>query len=676
MSSTQERYPEAMALADLANATADSARTLWFGFIAFGTFLALAVFGTSHRDLFLANPLALPPPISIEIDLVGFYVVAPFLLLTIHVYLLVKLVLLARVHTDFEAQLRADVRLANDRAQARKHLNTTLFLRTLSAWQGEEEIRAGSWLMLGLLIGSLVLIPIAVLIFTWINFLPYQSEEVTMVHRVLFAIDVAAVVFAFRSITRANKAIFLTGLVYASAVVTTLAASAIFTFPQECWGKTDSFCLDKNPLLRMLGVTRTVGFYKPQIDIENTIVAGIETTALRWPETTIQLANEDFVDDLKIATLSKLRFTHNLRERSLVGADLANTDLRKIALVGADLRATNFAEADLRESDFSNTKMHGSNLAKAKLQLSDFSNASMELTKLDSSQLQNAEFVQTLLYGASFRFAKVQGGKFSGAKLEGADLSFAHMHGADFRSALAQGVKLIGTKLQGANLIRTNLLGVNLHRAQLQGANLSGAKLSGAYLYRVTLVGAKLDNTDMSGAVAYRTAIWRTDPSKIKGEPLVFWPILDRPKGLEQDIRFWLDTIPSGNTRNRATKNLGSLTTEPKQGSEEQNKYWQSWDLTRMPKPVRDVKFQIHREKFRKVILDYACSKKRSVEFAISRMTSKPTLFEALFRFSFSTALPGVPTYVKSVSSLAGILANETDQTVGQIRAQIKECRS
>ncbi len=59
MTSMRERYPEAMALADLSNATADTARTIWFAFLAFMTFLALAIFGTTHRDLFLGNPLAL-----------------------------------------------------------------------------------------------------------------------------------------------------------------------------------------------------------------------------------------------------------------------------------------------------------------------------------------------------------------------------------------------------------------------------------------------------------------------------------------------------------------------------------------------------------------------------------------------------------------------------------------
>lgn len=116
--------------------------------------------------------------------------------------MLLKLTLLARVHGEFEAQLSRDVPLGAERAQARKHLNTTLFLRALSDWRAGGDARTPSlWIMTGLLAGSLVLAPVATLLFAWIRFLPYQSEAVTMLHRIVFAFDVAAILVAFRAVT-------------------------------------------------------------------------------------------------------------------------------------------------------------------------------------------------------------------------------------------------------------------------------------------------------------------------------------------------------------------------------------------------------------------------------------------------------------------------------------------
>ncbi len=79
MASIAAQYPEAKALCDHTNSAANEARTIWFGFLTYGTFLLVAVSGTTHKMLFLQTPISLPV-LSINLDLVGFYVAAPLLL--------------------------------------------------------------------------------------------------------------------------------------------------------------------------------------------------------------------------------------------------------------------------------------------------------------------------------------------------------------------------------------------------------------------------------------------------------------------------------------------------------------------------------------------------------------------------------------------------------------------
>src|SRR4051812_7341451 len=77
-------------LADAANEAAKREATQWFFLVTLMVYLAIAVGSTTHRMLFLEQQLQLPI-FNVPVPLVGFYWLAPALLLIMHFYLLMQI---------------------------------------------------------------------------------------------------------------------------------------------------------------------------------------------------------------------------------------------------------------------------------------------------------------------------------------------------------------------------------------------------------------------------------------------------------------------------------------------------------------------------------------------------------------------------------------------------------
>src|SRR5215471_5188961 len=71
------------------NDAAGKASVLWTTFVLFQLYLAIAFGSVTHRDLFLENPIRLPL-LNVELSLVGFFVVAPALLVILHFYVFLQ----------------------------------------------------------------------------------------------------------------------------------------------------------------------------------------------------------------------------------------------------------------------------------------------------------------------------------------------------------------------------------------------------------------------------------------------------------------------------------------------------------------------------------------------------------------------------------------------------------
>jgi hypothetical protein len=415
------------------NEAAGKASVLWTTFITFQLYLAIAFGSVTHRDLFLENSIKLPL-LNVDLSLVGFFVVAPLLLLIFHFYLFLQLLGLASKAKDYNT-LVDETLYASDRRYLRQRLDVFPILQFLAGPSDQRtgfrgySLRLMAWI-------TLVATPVLILLQAQVTFLPYHREWIVWLQRVAVLIDLALIWYFWihlRSDDEPIKGVRRKAWMYggAATLCVVIFSTYLATFPGE-WIKTH---LPEPSLLQALlfeGDVDTVGG-RPQSVFSNRLV----------------LTDQSFVVDPE--KLDKITVSHSFRAR----------DLRSAVLNHADLRKADFTGAQLQDASLDGAKLQGASL--------------------DRAQLQGASLISAQLQDATLREeAQLQGARLDQAQLQGASLFLAQLQGARLDRAQLQGASLNGTQLQGASLYNVGLQGARLDGAQLQGAWLNGTQLQGA----------------------------------------------------------------------------------------------------------------------------------------------------------------------------------------------------
>lgn len=157
----------------------------------------------------------------------------------------------------------------------------------------------------------------------------------------------------------------------------------------------------------------------------------------------------------------------NMREANLRDVVLDRAQAQGAVLVSADASYANFTGSDLRDADLSYATLTGATL----------SNARLAGASLYSVDLRDAHLLRVDLSRADLRDTKLERAVLSYANLELTDLSSTKAAGANL-----SGAHMKGTILLDADLKNADLRGVLAREAILRGADLSGANLSGADL--------------------------------------------------------------------------------------------------------------------------------------------------------------------------------------------------
>ena len=500
------------------NEAAARVRGLWLGYIALLAYLFIAVAAVTHRDLLLQKAVKLPL-FEVELPLVGFFVVAPLLLLINHFYLLLQLLGLGRRVRWFNEELQKSGLDADGRRNERNKLDTFVIVQMLGGNREERVLLTGKFLKAIALI-TLVLAPVAVLLMIQLQFLPFQHEPVTWMHRIAIALDLALLWIFWPSIRRGEWAPWRGTLPRAGAVAAVVIFSfAIATFPGEFadggrdarnWtSHEDSYFAE------------TKGWIFGDLS-EN---AGPPTGRLPFARA-LRLSDEATLIDLD--DFDKIQARHKDNQDNLRPWETGRTlDLR-----GRNLRGARFDRSDLRNV----------NLSGAKLQNASLVNASLVGASLENAQLKGASLELALLPGASLSRAGLQGVSLSGAELQGASLDNASMQGASLVSARLHGATLFATLLQGASLDGADLQGAQFDHAWLHGASLRNVKLHGASFYDAELHGALLDGAILNGATFDDAELHGVSVNNVafQGTSLIFaglWRVNGTPgRGL-----IWLD---------------------------------------------------------------------------------------------------------------------------------------
>ena len=536
------------------NDAAGKASVLWTTFITFELYLAIAFGSVTHRDLFLETPIKLPL-LNIDLPLVGFFVVAPAVLVVFHFYVFLQLLALTKKANDYDTLLRQEAPVASDRQYLRQRLDSFLVLQFLA---GPAKQRMGfsgfSLRLIGWL--TLVGIPIVILLQGHVTFLPYHLEWIVWLQRLFLLIDLAIIWYFWGRVRSGDEPIVarvptrasqIAGL--AATVLLFLFSVSVATFPGE-WA--DEHIPTWTSLRELL-------------------FAGVNELSARPSSFSSRLVLNDqsFVD---LDKLDKVEVSRSFRGRDLREAVLERADLRKADFTGANLYRAKLDGAKLQSTQFgcaivSEQVFQCANLRRAWLQYAQLQGANLVQARLQGAVLTDAQ-----LQGAGLNSAELQGAYFGAAHLQDADLSEAHLQGADLVQAQLQGAVLERAELQGANFEKANLQGAFLSGARLQGANFDRAQLLGAYLGKAELQGANFDKTQLRGGSLAEAQVWRT-----RGNPEIDLTNLNT---VNMDAKPWehsgaanstfaawrdgiLGAIPAGEYRDAARERISTLDPAP-----------------------------------------------------------------------------------------------------------------
>jgi uncharacterized protein YjbI with pentapeptide repeats len=505
-------------LLEAVNHSSDTAHTSWLIFLAIMAYFVIAVAGVTHKDLLLETPVSLPI-LQVEIPLAQFFRFAPIVLVLLHLGVVSQLTLLARETLEFDYAIR--LLEATDRRThpLRLELNNFFFVQAIA---GPYRSRIMSAFLHGMSWLTLVVLPVFLLIYIQVVFLPYHDVGITWTHRIALLVDIAMLIsiglFLMRAETSFMQAFLRTTSAHPISFVATilvllfvwLISFFVATVPGE---QADRFTQQvlgfDNEDEAGQGPRFVSGYTIPFLTF------GSEGSLLGLFKRNLEVVDTDLVSD---KDLTPGEPSISLRDRDLRFAKLDRSDLHQADLTGSDLRGASLIGADLRGAWLQCSDVTQLVLADDREALNcttarraRFTRARLDGARMTGADLRGARFEEAQLEGADLAHALIQGASFASARLDKADITGGvQAQGANFIVANLQGADLTGASLVGADFSNADLTGAVLGYANLDAANLRDAKLDGAVLYRASLRGADMAGASVKGGDLREAKVWKT----------------------------------------------------------------------------------------------------------------------------------------------------------------------
>lgn len=574
-------------LLEAVNRSSDMAHTGWLIFLGVMAYLTIAIAGVTHVDLLLEKSVQLPI-FGIEIPQIQFFQFAPVLLVLFHLGIISQLVLLARKTLEFDLavqQLETGVRRTHP---LRLELHNFFFVQGIA---GSNRSRIMGAFLHGMSWLTLVVIPVLLLLFIQIKFLPYHSVEVTWSHRIALLVDVAMLiligVFLIRPEASFFKAVARSVVFYPLGFVTTVGvfvAVTLFslfvaTVPGETLDRIVQRVTRGADVASASAAPGTVSFARA--DTSFVMGFAVPSFLARTDGSLFGLFHRNLiVQDMDLVSnrdVTPGEPTLSLRNRDLRFAQLDRSDLHQADLTGANLDGASLEGADLRNIRFQCADLTQLILTDDRgaakcptARGANFARATLNGALLAGADLTGASFEEGKLIKANLSYSLLAGSRFSSANLRMANLTGGvEAQGADFLLATLEGADLTGAELQFADFSSATMPAVALGHAKMEGAVLRDADMSGAALHHSKLQGATLSGANLEGADLRWARVWMTEPpseDKLKHADLSelgVGPLTDiEAKALRSSVR----QIGRTATRNLVMTQLRSLW-DPKQST-------------------------------------------------------------------------------------------------------------
>ncbi|MEM7222355.1 MAG: pentapeptide repeat-containing protein [Pseudomonadota bacterium] len=635
--------PEAAAQGDprelltTANGASGPARNAWLAFLGLLAYLLITLAGVTHVDLLLNSPVTLPIA-NVKIPLFSFFLAAPFLFVLVHLGLLVQHAMLAHKYHHFSEAIAAgetvifeekNAKGEVERITARDHpdrrlVHNYVFSQLLA---GPKAPFLLEMLMRLMVFMTLSLLPVLVLLYFQIKFLPSHDVAITHAHRLAIVIDLALLFIVRpyiampylrpqgRKVKLGSKnwrweiSTTSLGITGTLSVLALLFSLLVATVPHGCawpFGTQSDDCFSLDRMMAKVGsVEVTSG------ELTRDVFAPTKWLFEGKPDRTTGAPESIFSRNLVVTDrdlVEKKTFEAGetslpLRGRDLRFAVLDRSDLRRADLFGSDLRGLSGSATQFDHGEFGPARLQGANLSLARMRGANLEGAQMQGANLEEAQMQGANLSSARLQGARLSYTRLQDGDLSRAQLSGADLGAAllqgarlggaTMHGVDLHDAEMQGVDLSSAQMHGADLRTAQLQGADLSSAQLQGADLRFAHLQGASLVGTRLQGADLRNAKMQTADLSAAHVWQTGPPEDKDMAFAISVRRSDIAPLGPDGRKALEALLAGTAdqslRKRLRQRLGRLLSDELdntwKGSGE-HEFWVGWSNRPKPDPA------------------------------------------------------------------------------------------
>ena len=584
-------------LLEAVNNSSDTAHTGWLIFLAIMTYLMIAVAGVTHETLLLETPVQLPI-LQVKIQLKQFFQFAPVVLVLFHLGILAQLVLLARKTLEFDHAIRLLETSDRRTHPLRLELHNFFFVQAIA---GPERslIMSGflhimSWL-------TIVILPVVLLLYMQLSFLPYHDVTTTWINRIALVFDICMLlligVFLMRAepsfiqafwrstvahpVSSAVTAMVLGLVAYVSFFAATVPDEPLDRFNRELLSVGDLPAVQRSgflvPFLTPRDDGTLFGIFRKNLEVMDSDL--FEGRRRRGGEKTLNLRGRD----LRYAKLDR---------SDLQGADLTNARLDGASMIGAQLQKASLDCADL------NTLLLSNDRVAAKCPTArgvDLTGADLSGAHLAGLDLHGANLSEARLDGAELANARLTGANFSSANLDKADLTGVQAHGANFLNASLQGTDLKGAQLQFADFSSAAMQGAILNFAQLQAAVLRDASLEAATLQRAKLQGADLTGMKIAGTDLRGATIWMTIPPEWDSSgltDLTEFAIRPLDAGEQTAVKEAAKRLTDEDAAARAQEKIAPLVAKSDKwtGSADQLR-WQSWLGASPPPPAENYKY-------------------------------------------------------------------------------------
>jgi uncharacterized protein YjbI with pentapeptide repeats len=448
-------------------------RNLYLFFLSFGLYLAIIFGATTHEQLLRAAPVTLPL-FNVELPLLGFFWVAPALFVLLHFNLLLQCRLLAGKVQRLDGAIG---RLGDPQRQAVERARLDVFPLT-QMLLGRQHGRLMRFLLWLIVVLTVLALPVLLLLFGQVRFLPYHDAATTMWHRVLVALDAVLILIFWRPIrhpedrllARPGRWFWHYGKVLPGTVTALALSWLILTFPGDesgDWG---------DPMEEWLLAIAPDRL----IDLPQPVFGNLPASPVLWP-TQYLFGRLPFLDrNLIVRDTNLVGSWPTQVQIDQYGDDLAwrnfgtPPDLRRRDLRYADLSQSIFVRADFRGSNLKGVVLEGTNLEYAYLEGVNLEGAGLRL------DMFLIDLVSIKGCPPGGRFANLRHANCNNSSLKGVVFLCADLRDATFRNVDFQEAFVAHANFQRVDLTNTKFSGANIYGADLTGANLDGADFRGA----------------------------------------------------------------------------------------------------------------------------------------------------------------------------------------------------